>query len=406
MTDPQPPASPPVTPPPERRLPPPRRPSRVLGVLFGMSLMLNLLVLAAIIVACVGFSLLGRGKDETAALSEHYHSGKKSATDKIAIVTIDGVLLEGMNGYAEKQIEQAARDSHVKAVVVRINSPGGSVTSADDLYHRLTRLRDGDSNKGTSAKKIVASMDSVAASGGYYIAMPASHIYAERTTLTGSIGVYASFFDMSGLNKEYHLLNVTYIKRGAVKASGNPFYKMTDEEYAMWDDMVGHAYDQFLDVVKEGRGDRLTKTKDLTATVIDEKRKVPFNEPDDAQHMVTKIKEVHYTRQLADGGVWTADKAKEFGLIDDIGYLEDALKKAHDLAGMGDDWKAVTYERPSLLTELLLGGSQTQEQASGIDPAKLANAATPRLWYLAPGSELAGMLRGGTLTPLAALRSR
>ena len=307
----------------------------MLGVLFGMSLMLNLLVLAAIIVACVGFSLLGRGKDETAALSEHYHSGKKSATDKIAIVTIDGVLLEGMNGYAEKQIEQAARDSHVKAVVVRINSPGGSVTSADDLYHRLTRLRDGDSNKGTSAKKIVASMDSVAASGGYYIAMPASHIYAERTTLTGSIGVYASFFDMSGLNKEYHLLNVTYIKRGVVKASGNPFYKMTDEEYAMWDDMVGHAYDQFLDVVKEGRGDRLTKTKDLTATVIDEKRKVPFNQPDDAQHMVTKIKEVHYTRQLADGGVWTADKAKEFGLIDDIGYLEDAPQEGARPGGDG-----------------------------------------------------------------------
>src|SRR5262249_16758946 len=137
----------------------------------------------------------------------------------------------------------------------------------------------------------------------------------------------------------------------------------------------------------------LKERKDLSELdIIDVTKKVPFNERDKDQHMVTKMKEVHYTRQLADGGIWTADKAKEFGLIDDVGYLEDALKKAHDLAGMGDDWKAVTYQRPSLLTEWLVGG-QAEEQKSGIDAAKLANAATPRLWYLAPQSELAGILR-------------
>ncbi|HZT80659.1 MAG TPA: hypothetical protein VFA26_10570, partial [Gemmataceae bacterium] len=88
---------------------------------------------------------------------------------------------------------------------------------------------------------------------------------------------------------------------------------------------------------------------------------------------------------------WTADEALKYGLIDKIGYLDDAIKEAHDQAQMGGDWKAVTYERPSLLTMLLTGG-QVQESAAP-DAGKLADAATPRLWYLAPQAELAGVLR-------------
>jgi protease-4 len=353
-----------------------------------MSLMLNLLLLVGIILLCAGFSLLGRGTQDTSALTEHYHSGKKSAGDKVAVIRIEGVLLEGLNDFAEKQIEQAAGDPKVRAVVVQINSPGGSITASDDLHRRLTRLRDGVPEKGTGPKPLVVSMASMAASGGYYIAMPAHTLYAERTTMTGSIGVYASFPDVTGLSDKIGV-DMTIIKRGAVKASGTPFRKLSDEEYAVWDDMIGHSYNQFLAVVKEGRGDRLKA--DLTATVIDEEREVPFDTKDQKQEQAIKPRKVHYTRQLADGGGWTADQALKYGLIDKIGYLDDAIKEAHDQAKMGDDWRAITYERPSLLAQLLSGGRG--QESAGLDVAKLADGATPRLWYLAPQSELAGVLK-------------
>jgi protease-4 len=235
-------------------------------------------------------------------------------------------------------------------------------------------------------------MASMAASGGYYISMPAHTLYAERTTVTGSIGVYASFPDVTGLSDKVGV-DMTIIKRGAVKASGNPFRKLSPEEYEVWNDMVGHAYDQFRDVVKEGRGDRLKA--DLTARVIDEDRTVTFDEKDPkTQQAVTQQKTIHYVRQLADGGIWTADQALKYGLIDKVGYLDDAIKEAHDQAKMGDDWKAVTYQRPPLLAELL--GVQGQQSAAALDPARLADAAAPRLWYLAPQAELSGILKAAS----------
>jgi protease-4 len=374
---------------PQPAVTPPRSPSRAAAVIFGMSLMLNLLLAVGLVAACAGlWSLAHLSDDPATSLDEHYHSGKKSASAKVAIVRIDGVLLEGLTGYAEKQIEQAAQDRNVKAVVVQINSPGGSITASDDLHRRLTRLRDGVPEKKTAAKPLVVSMASVAASGGYYIAMPAKVIYAERSTITGSIGVYASFPDVTVLADKVGV-EMTYIKRGAVKASGSPFRQLTPEERAVWDDMVGHAYKQFEAVVEEGRPDLKGK---LEEKVIDEPRTLTVEEKD-PQSKTSKSRAVtiQYVRQLADGGMYTADEAKKFKLIDEVGYLDDAVAKAHDLAGMGEDWKAITYERPLLLSDLLAGAKVSEPAA--LDPGKLAGAATPRLWYLAPQSELAGVLK-------------
>jgi ClpP class serine protease len=312
--------------------PPPRPSGTISSIIFGISLALNLLILVVVLFACAGVvsAFRSSGQESSSALTERYHSGKKSASDKVAVVAIDGVILEGLNGFAEKQIEQAAQDKHVKAVVV------------------------------------------------------------QRTTITGSIGVYASFPDVTGLSEKIGV-DMTYIKRGAVKASGNPFRKLSPEEYAVWDEMVGQSYDQFLAVVKQGRGDKLKK--DLTANIVDQDRTVTFNEKDPkTQEATTERKKIHYTRQLADGGIWTPDQALQYGLIDKIGYLEDAVKEAHDLANLGDDWKAITYEPPSLLSRLL-AGSGAQESSKGFDAAKLADAATPRLWYLMPQAEMSGILK-------------
>jgi len=108
--------------------------------------------------------------------------------------------MEGTLHYAHKEIEEAAADSRVKAVVLRINSPGGSITASDDLLRRLVNLREGKTPGHPSAKKpMVVSMASLTASGGYYIAMAAEKLFAERTTITGSIGVYAAFPNVSEL---------------------------------------------------------------------------------------------------------------------------------------------------------------------------------------------------------------
>src|SRR5262249_54911585 len=157
------------------------------------------------------------------SVNEHFLSGKETAKDKIAVVKIDGVLMEGNMGFAQKEIDAAAADPHVKAVLLRVISPGGSITSSDDLYHRLTELRDGKNIKQKGgAKTLVVSMGAVAASGGYYISMPAKYIVAETTTITGSIGVYAAFPNIAGLAKEYGF-GMNVIKAGAVKDSGSMF---------------------------------------------------------------------------------------------------------------------------------------------------------------------------------------
>src|SRR5262249_27073762 len=150
-------------------------------------------------------------------------SGKALTQDKIAIIKLDGVIMEGSNAFFIKQIEAAASDSHVKAVVLRINSPGGTITGSDDLHRRLTELRDGTNPRQKGGKKpLVVSMGSLAASGGYYVAMPAEHIVAERTTITGSIGVYAAFPNISGFAKE-HKFGMNVVKAGAIKDSGSMF---------------------------------------------------------------------------------------------------------------------------------------------------------------------------------------
>lgn len=326
------------------------------------------------------FALNQMGSSNVGSIYARFHSGKKDASDKIAIVKVDGVIMEGMMDFPHKQIEAAATDDEVKAVVLRINSPGGSITASDELHRRLKELRDATiPGKSTNKKPIVVSMGSLAASGGYYIAMPGQTIVAERTTITGSIGVYAAFLNISGLAKDYGF-GMTVIKAGEVKDSGSMFKEMKPEERKLWQEMVDHAFTQFIDVVEEGRPKLKGKLREV---VIDEETTVKDDSGKDTP--------VHYVRRRADGGIYTADKALKYGLIDEIGYLEDALKVAAKAAGLGENYRAIVYDRPPTFTDLLLKG-QAPAVAQQPDFAKLANAASPRLWFLTPQSELAGYL--------------
>jgi protease-4 len=336
--------------------------------------------------------LLQGGFTDDQGLRERYYSGQKTAHDKIAIVRIEGVILEGMTGYAIKQIQRAAQDEAVRAVVVRINSPGGSITASDDLYRRLEELRDGNAAKKTAARPLVVSMASLAASGGYYVAMPAKQVFAERTTLTGSIGVYAAFPNVAELATKYGV-KMLVIKAGEVKDSGSMFHDMTSQERQLWQDMVDHAYDQFLKVVEDGRGNKLKYP--LRAAIPEEARKIPERDKDGnliGESSAKNARLVSYVRRLADGGIFTADKALKYGLVDQVGYLDDAVATARNLAGLSEDYQAVTYERQEPLLQSLLVGQKDIPTETHLDLTHLGQGLMPRLWYLAPQCDIAGIL--------------
>jgi protease-4 len=365
--------------------PPPRGPSPLGAVLRGFFVM-AFLGMFGLVVFLVLLLALGRvGEDGgSGTIYERYYTGDKKASSKIAIVKMEGVIMEGMTAFVQKQIDEAARDDNVKAIVLRVNSPGGSITASDDLHRRLIQLRDGKipNYPNKSAKPLVVSMGALCASGGYYISMPSPYLFAEPTTITGSIGVYASFPNISELAST-HGVTMNVIKAGEVKDSGNMFKKMTPQEQQLWQDMVDHAFDQFLDIVAAGRPN-LPKEK-LREPIPQETRELKLKKEDGKEETVT------YTRRRADGGIYTADKAKVYGLIDEIGYLDDAVKKAASLAGLGSTYRAVSYERPPTLMDVLTRG-QSATPASGLGAGKLSQALTPRMWYLAPQSELAGLL--------------
>jgi protease-4 len=373
--------------------PPPQLPPRpvsggsALGSLFraalvlflALSLGLNLLLILFL------FKAGNLGEEGAGHVIQHYYSGDQEAVDKVAVVKIDGVIMEGANAFAQQELDAAAMDPHVKAVVIRINSPGGSITASDDLHRRIKQLVDGTHPQQKGGKKrVVVSMGAVAASGGYYIAMPAEYIFAERTCITGSIGVYAAFPNVEGLAEKVGF-SMTVIKKGEVKDSGSMFKPMTPEEKQMWQDMVDGAFAQFVDVVENGRP-KLKGELRKAFTPDKEKNKDKGKANDDE-------KKTEYVRRLADGGIWTAGEAEKYGLIDKIGYQDDAIKKAAELAGLSS-YKAVTYEKPMGLANLLLGAKSNPPATQDV-AGRLEAAATPRLWYLAPQSELAGLLAAG-----------
>jgi protease-4 len=225
----------------------------------------------------------------------------------------------------------------------------------------------------------------MAAYGGYYMALPGDYLYAERTTMTGSIGVYASFPNAAGLAKKYEF-GFNTIKAGDIKDSGAMFKEMSDAEWAVWQSMINQAYVQFTDLVVERRQASL-KPKSPTEkfaykVVVVKENKLDRPIPENLQ------------RNLADGGIWTAAEALEHGLIDAIGTLDDATTKARQLAAIGEDARIIHYDRQKTLSETLLGAESRKPGLANLRGEQLSRALTPRLWALMPGADAAGLLAG------------
>jgi protease-4 len=201
--------------------------------------------------------------------------------------------------------------------------------------------------------------------------------------MTGSIGVYSSFPNVKKLANE-HGVFLNTIKQGQIKDSGSPFAEMNEHEKQVFQDLVDTAYQRFVEIVEKGRpplaGGKLLEPIDVTPVKAG---------PD----FLKKDKKAEpYRRYLADGGVWTAEKALKYQLIDKIGSLDDAVQAAHDAANLGESYQTIKYKRPSSLADLFGLGVESRSLSAGsvLDPARLEAGFRPRLWYLAPGAEVSG----------------
>jgi protease-4 len=301
----------------------------------GLSGMLNLVLLVS-----------GSGFDSSGTVREKFVSHERFGGDKVVIMSLEGMILGEDGGFVKRQIDQAIKDDDVKAVVLRINSPGGTVTGSDYLYHHLCRLRE------ERNIPIVVSMGSLAASGGYYAAMAVGDtpdsIFAERTTWTGSIGVIIPHYDLSTLLQEKLGVEDDSVSSHPLKNMGSFAKQMTEEERRIYQALVDETFEQFKDIIKAGR---------------------PKFE-----------KDPEALDELATGQIYTAQQALEHGLVDKIGFVEAAIDRAIELAGLDkDDVRVVKYQREPTLADVLLGVSSPDR---GVDLAALLDLTAPRAYYL------------------------
>ncbi|MDR3197703.1 MAG: signal peptide peptidase SppA [Planctomycetaceae bacterium] len=307
----------------------------VVGILGGVGLVL-LLVAAGTVTASVQHA------SET-SLTEKFILGDPKAHSKVAVITVEGVITGSEDGFIPKQIRQVLNDSHVEAVVLRIESPGGTMAGSDYYHYLLTEM------KKERNIPVVVSMGSIAASGGYYIAMVGNEIYAEHSTITGSIGVIVSLFNGEDLCEKIGIES-TPITSGRLKAMGSFSKRMSDEEKEVWQRLVDNSFERFKQVIRDGRN-------------------VFANDADKLN-------------RLATGQIYTATEAKDNGLIDEIGFLDDAIKKAMSLAALTENnSKAIRYKPKLSFMDALLE-SRTTPNKFGAET--IAEIATPRVYLLCP----------------------
>ena len=285
--------------------------------------------------------------DTTGGIEEKFVQGKKLGSDKVAVISIEGVILGG-DGFVKQQIDRIREDKNVKAVVVRVDSPGGTVTGSDYILHHLKKLRD------ERKLPVVVSMGGMAASGGYYVSMAVSDeknvIFAEPTCETGSIGVILPHYDLSEL-MAWAKITDDSIKSHERKQMLSPTKKMSDEDRAIVQAHIDSMFERFKSIIKEGRP---VFQKDASA--LD---------------------------QLATGEIFTADQALKHGLIDKIGFMEEAIDRAMELASLDkDQTRVVRYRRSATLLDGL-GLPLAKAQATSLDLPRLLDLSAPRAWYLA-----------------------
>jgi len=275
-----------------------------------------------------------------------------SGPDKVLLLSISGMISEGKDGglldrdddlvaRIKEELTLAAEDEHIKALLLRINSPGGTVTASDVIYHEIMAFKE------KRKIPVVAVIMDLGASGGYYIAVTGDRIIAHPTSVTGSVGVIMLRVSAEGLLQKIGV-EASAIKSGAKKDIGSPFRPMTDDERAIFQTMINGFFSRFLDVVSKGRS-------------------LP---PDQL-------------KAISDGRVLTGPQALQLGLVDQVGYLDDGIAAAKKLAGLSEA-RVIMYARPDAYRNNIysLTGGGGLESLARLDLMNLMHGASPQFLYL------------------------
>lgn len=271
--------------------------------------------------------------------------------DKVLLLDLSGVFAEEpllafqgrprvpLLARVREELEKAEADPRVKALVVRINSPGGTVTASDILYREILRF------KTTRKVPVIAVLMDVGASGGYYVALAADRIVAHPTAVTGSIGVLMLTVNAQGLLQKIGV-TPTAIKSGELKDMGAPFRALSPEERAIFQSVIDQLHARFISLIVRER------------TLAEEQ-----------------------VRALADGRIFTASEARAAGLVDAVGYLDEAVAAARRAAGLADA-KVVVYHRPRQYRATIYSAAEPDPPSLSIADLARLIVAGPRFLYL------------------------
>jgi protease IV len=331
------------------------------------------MILAIVLLGLLGLSMLtnlgqlstkaGRGSTIGPRLDEALLENNRSS-DKIAVVDIDGVITssaidqEGstMVDVIRAQLELARKDDQVKAVILRVDSPGGEVLASDDIYRAITDFQD------RSGKAVIASMGNLAASGGYYVSSPCRWIVANELTITGSIGVIMHTWNYRGLMSKVGLQPEVY-KSGKFKdmlSGEREANEIPAEERAMVQSLIDETYSRFKKVVDAGRKDAHEKNKQAGKALAAN------------------------WQDYADGRILSGTQACELGFVDELGTFQDAVKRARRIAGIKNA-NLIKYQQRYELGDLFRIFGKTEAPVVkvdlGIETPKLQAG---RLYFLSP----------------------
>jgi protease IV len=315
--------------------------------IFGVSLLLNL------------YLLMWSGLSTSFSNRSNLHSVivEGDPRQKIAVIPVSGIIMGDASARFDRFITRAEADPDVQALVIEIDSPGGSITASDEIHNRIARFR-----LNRPGVPIVSTMGSVATSGGYYVACATDAIYAQPTTMTGNIGVVAPRFNFHRLFDKWGIEETTLASSGTTfKNAGSMFKPEAADETAYLQHLIDQAFTQFKNVVRDARADKLTQPMEV----------------------------------VANGKVYMAAEALEMGLIDSIGYSLDAYGHAATLAGLTNQ-TVIRYQDPPTIRDLLMAhgaaGSLLEGSGAGgvtvngvninADLSQFHELTTPRLLYL------------------------
>ena len=387
-------ANPPVTPPPPAFSPPPPvivppsqpRPQKrgrgwmvfaiVLLVLLGFSMLINFSQFARSVMHVSSSRSVASARYAGPRLDESIIEDN-SATTKIAVLDVKGVITDSptsQQGYSmvdviKAQLDRAQDDRRVKAVILRVDSPGGEVLASDEISDAIKNFQEGRKSNGTDeqsskAKPVIVSMGNLAASGGYYISAPCRYIVANKMTITGSIGVIMHGWNYRGLIDKLGIVPEVY-KSGKFKdmmSGSRETNSIPQEERDMVQSLINEVYGDFKDVVQKGRADARSHNKNC--------RELVENWTD-----------------YADGRVLSGTEAEKLGFVDKVGNFRDAVDIAKNLGGIEGDANLVQYQERYDLSDLfhMFGESKAQTQSIkvdlGFDAPKLQEG---HMYFLSP----------------------